>query len=217
MRDQIIDANNTKSVKSGGGVAKKGMIKGKLIKNVGLDPNNIEYSEIAITADDKAYKGLASSFAVKLFKKLDGVDLKFDNNTTLIKVYVYLKRDNLLYNKSFYKNKGSSDSSEFIKYDNYIVKDVREGIDKGVLDDDSFNLQKLKRALDVLSKSYYITYTINNYKNYFFCINEQEDNISDIMQILETNFSENQSYKNEVSEYMNKIEKNIRKSIRDDA
>jgi len=99
-------------------------------------------------------------------------------------------------------NKNSTDM-EVINHDDYIVKteDYRN--------DDNDLLKTLGSELNRLNKdSYYITYTINNYKNYFFYIKHGEENASAIKDLLDSNFS-TEGLDKTLRETMSKINKNI--------
>lgn len=160
MRDQNIVTNN---INSGGGYSGKNrVIKGSLLIDLGKESNKEFREDISISADYELYKGMDSSLSTQLSKNFKNISFKFNKNETLIKIYVIITDSNEVYHRGFYKNKNSTDI-EVINHDDYIVKT------EDYSNDDNDLLKTLGSELNRLNKdSYYITYTINNYKNYFF-------------------------------------------------
>jgi hypothetical protein len=197
MSDQNIATNNIK-----GGSGKNRVIKGSLLIDLGKESNKEFQEDISISADYELYKGMDSSLSTQLSKNFKNISFKFNKNETLIKIYVIITDRNEVYHRGFYKNKNSTDM-EIINHDDYIVKteDYRN--------DDNDLLKTLGSELNRLNKdSYYITYTINNYKNYFFYIKHGEENASAIKDLLDSNFS-TEGLDKTLRETMSKINKNI--------
>jgi hypothetical protein len=197
MSDQNIATNNIK-----GGSGKNRVIKGSLLIDLGKESNKEFQEDISISADYELYKGMDSSLSTQLSKNFKNISFKFNKNETLIKIYVIITDSNEVYHRGFYKNKNSTDM-EIINHDDYIVKteDYRN--------DDNDLLKTLGSELNRLNKdSYYITYTINNYKNYFFYIKHGEENVSAIKDLLDSNFS-TEGLDKTLRETMSKINKNI--------
>jgi hypothetical protein len=197
MSDQNIATNNIK-----GGSGKNRVIKGSLLIDLGKESNKEFQEDISISADYELYKGMDSSLSTQLSKNFKNISFKFNKNETLIKIYVIITDSNEVYHRGFYKNKNSTDM-EIINHDDYIVKteDYRN--------DDNDLLKTLGSELNRLNKdSYYITYTINNYKNYFFYIKHGEENASAIKDLLDSNFS-TEGLDKTLRETMSKINKNI--------
>jgi hypothetical protein len=197
MSDQNIATNNIK-----GGSGKNRVIKGSLLIDLGKESNKEFQEDISISADYELYKGMDSSLSTQLSKNFKNISFKFNKNETLIKIYVIITDSNEVYHRGFYKNKNSTDM-EVINHDDYIVKteDYRN--------DDNDLLKTLGSELNRLNKdSYYITYTINNYKNYFFYIKHGEENASAIKDLLDSNFS-TEGLDKTLRETMSKINKNI--------
>ena len=200
MSDQNIATNN---INGGGGYSGKNrVIKGSLLIDLGKESNKEFQEDISISADYELYKGMDSSLSTQLSKNFKNISFKFNKNETLIKIYVIITDSNEVYRRGFYKNKNSTDM-EIINHDDYIVKteDYRN--------DDNDLLKTLGSELNRLNKdSYYITYTINNYKNYFFYIKHGEENASAIKDLLDSNFS-TEGLDKTLRETMSKINKNI--------
>jgi hypothetical protein len=197
MSDQNIATNNIK-----GGSGKNRVIKGSLLIDLGKESNKEFQEDISISTDYELYKGMDSSLSTQLSKNFKNISFKFNKNETLIKIYVIITDSNEVYHRGFYKNKNSTDM-EIINHDDYIVKteDYRN--------DDNDLLKTLGSELNRLNKdSYYITYTINNYKNYFFYIKHGEENASAIKDLLDSNFS-TEGLDKTLRETMSKINKNI--------
>ena len=197
MSDQNIATNNIK-----GGSGKNRVIKGSLLIDLEKESNKEFQEDISISADYELYKGMDSSLSTQLSKNFKNISFKFNKNETLIKIYVIITDSNEVYHRGFYKNKNSTDM-EIINHDDYIVKteDYRN--------DDNDLLKTLGSELNRLNKdSYYITYTINNYKNYFFYIKHGEENVSAIKDLLDSNFS-TEGLDKTLRETMSKINKNI--------
>jgi len=197
MSDQNIATNNIK-----GGSGKNRVIKGSLLIDLGKESNKEFQEDISISADYELYKGMDSSLSTQMSKNFKNISFKFNKNETLIKIYVIITDSNEVYHRGFYKNKNSTDM-EIINHDDYIVKteDYRN--------DDNDLLKTLGSELNRLNKdSYYITYTINNYKNYFFYIKHGEENASAIKDLLDSNFS-TEGLDKTLRETMSKINKNI--------
>jgi len=197
MSDQNIATNNIK-----GGSGKNRVVKGSLLIDLGKESNKEFQEDISISADYELYKGMDSSLSTQLSKNFKNISFKFNKNKTLIKIYVIITDSNEVYHRGFYKNKNSTDM-EVINHDDYIVKteDYRN--------DDNDLLKTLGSELNRLNKdSYYITYTINNYKNYFFYIKHGEENASAIKDLLDSNFS-TEGLDKTLRETMSKINKNI--------
>jgi hypothetical protein len=197
MSDQNIAINNIK-----GGSGKNRVIKGSLLIDLGKESNKEFQEDISISADYELYKGMDSSLSTQMSKNFKNISFKFNKNETLIKIYVIITDSNEVYHRGFYKNKNSTDM-EIINHDDYIVKteDYRN--------DDNDLLKTLGSELNRLNKdSYYITYTINNYKNYFFYIKHGEENASAIKDLLDSNFS-TEGLDKTLRETMSKINKNI--------
>jgi hypothetical protein len=197
MSDQNIATNNIK-----GGSGKNRVIKGSLLIDLEKESNKEFQEDISISADYELYKGMDSSLSTQLSKNFKNISFKFNKNETLIKIYVIITDSNEVYHRGFYKNKNSTDM-EIINHDDYIVKteDYRN--------DDNDLLKTLGSELNRLNKdSYYITYTINNYKNYFFYIKQGEENVSAIKDLLDSNFS-TEGLDKTLRETMSKINKNI--------
>jgi hypothetical protein len=200
MRDQNIVTNN---INSGGGYSGKNrVIKGSLLIDLGKESNKEFREDISISADYELYKGMDSSLSTQLSKNFKNISFKFNKNETLIKIYVIITDSNEVYHRGFYKNKNSTDI-EVINHDDYIVKT------EDYSNDDNDLLKTLGSELNRLNKdSYYITYTINNYKNYFFYVKHGEENISAIKDLLDSNFS-TEGLDKTLRETMSKISKNI--------
>jgi len=200
MRDQNIVANN---INSGGGYSGKNrVIKGSLLIDLGKESNKEFREDISISADYELYKGMDSSLSTQLSKNFKNISFKFNKNETLIKIYVIITDSNEVYHRGFYKNKNSTDI-EVINHDDYIVKT------EDYSNDDNDLLKTLGSELNRLNKdSYYITYTINNYKNYFFYVKHGEENVSAIKDLLDSNFS-TEGLDKTLRETMSKISKNI--------
>ena len=200
MRDQNIVTNN---INSGGGYSGKNrVIKGSLLIDLGKESNKEFREDISISADYELYKGMDSSLSSQLSKNFKNISFKFNKNETLIKIYVIITDSNEVYHRGFYKNKNSTDI-EVINHDDYIVKT------EDYSNDDNDLLKTLGSELNRLNKdSYYITYTINNYKNYFFYVKHGEENVSAIKDILDSNFS-TEGLDKTLRETMSKISKNI--------
>lgn len=200
MRDQNIVTNNIKY--KGGSSSKNRIIKGSLLIDLGKESNWDFREDINISADYEIYKGTDSSLITHLSKNFKKINFKFNKNETLIKIYVIITDSNEIYHRGFYKNKNSTDI-EVIKHDDYIVKKEDYSDDENVL------LKTLGSELNRLNKdSYYITYTINNYKNYFFYIKHGEENVNAIKELLDNNFS-TEGLDKTLRETMSKINKNI--------
>jgi hypothetical protein len=200
MRDQNIVTNN---INSGGGYSGKNrVIKGSLLIDLGKESNKEFREDISISADYELYKGMDSSLSTQLSKNFKNISFKFNKNETLIKIYVIITDSNEVYHRGFYKNKNSTDI-EVINHDDYIVKT------EDYSNDDNDLLKTLGSELNRLNKdSYYITYTINNYKNYFFYVKHGEENVSAIKDLLDSNFS-TEGLDKTLRETMSKISKNI--------
>ena len=197
MSDQNIATNNIK-----GGSGKNRVIKGSLLIDLGKESNKEFQEDISISADYELYKGMDSSLSTQLSKNFKNISFKFNKNETLIKIYVIITDSNEVYHRGFYKNKNSTDI-EVINHDDYIVKT------EDYSNDDNDLLKTLGSELNRLNKdSYYITYTINNYKNYFFYIKHGEENASAIKDLLDSNFS-TEGLDKTLRETMSKINKNI--------
>lgn len=200
MRDQNIVTNNIKY--KGGSSSKNRIIKGSLLIDLGKESNGDFREDISISADYEIYKGTDSSLITHLSKNFKKINFKFNKNETLIKIYVIITDSNEIYHRGFYKNKNSTDI-EVIKHDDYIIKKEDYSDDENVL------LKTLGSELNRLNKdSYYITYTINNYKNYFFYIKHGEENVNAIKELLDNNFS-TEGLDKTLRETMSKINKNI--------
>lgn len=200
MRDQNIVTNN---INSGGGYSGKNrVIKGSLLIDLGKESNKEFREDISISADYELYKGMDSSLSTQLSKNFKNISFKFNKNETLIKIYVIITDSNEVYHRGFYKNKNSADIG-VINHDDYIVKT------EDYSNDDNDLLKTLGSELNRLNKdSYYITYTINNYKNYFFYVKHGEENVNTIKEILDNNFS-TEGLDKTLRETMSKINKNI--------
>ena len=200
MRDQNIVTNN---INSGGGYSGKNrVIKGSLLIDLGKESNKEFREDISISADYELYKGMDSYLSTQLSKNFKNISFKFNKNETLIKIYVIITDSNEVYHRGFYKNKNSTDI-EVINHDDYIVKT------EDYSNDDNDLLKTLGSELNRLNKdSYYITYTINNYKNYFFYVKHGEENVSAIKDLLDSNFS-TEGLDKTLRETMSKISKNI--------
>jgi hypothetical protein len=197
MSDQNIATNNIK-----GGSGKNRVIKGSLLIDLEKESNKEFQEDISISADYELYKGMDSSLSTQLSKNFKNISFKFNKNETLIKIYVIITDSNEVYHRGFYKNKNSTDM-EVINHDDYIVKT------EDYSNEDNNLLKTLGSELNRLNKdSYYITYTINNYKNYFFYIKHGEENVSAIKDLLDSNFS-TEGLDKTLRETMSKINKNI--------
>ena len=203
MRDQNIVTNN---INCGGGYSGKNrVIKWSLLIDLGKESNKEFREDISISADYELYKGMDSSLSTQLSKNFKNISFKFNKNETLIKIYVIITDSNEVYHRGFYKNKNSTDI-EVINHDDYIVKT------EDYSNDDNDLLKTLGSELNRLNKdSYYITYTINNYKNYFFYVKHGEENVSAIKDLLDSNFS-TEGLDKTLRETMSKISKNIIKN-----
>lgn len=193
--------------KKGGFLKKNIVIKGSLL----IDFKKEFKEDINISSDYELYKGMDSSLITKLSKNFKKINFKFNKNETLIKIYIYLTDDSELYHRGFYKNKADTDSG-VINYEDYILKQFS---DSKTIDDYTL-LKNIENELYRLNNdSYYITYTINNYKNYFFYINQGEENLSILKNILDQEFSTEVLDKT-LSDTMIKIKKNIIKLTTDE-
>lgn len=193
--------------KKGGFLKKNIVIKGSLL----IDLKKEFKEDINISSDYELYKGMDSSLITKLSKNFKKINFKFNKNETLIKIYIFLTDDGELYHRGFYKNKADTDSG-VINYEDYILKQFS---DSKTIDDYTL-LKNIENELYRLNNdSYYITYTINNYKNYFFYINQGEENLSILKNILDQEFSTEVLDKT-LSDTMIKIKKNIIKLTTDE-
>jgi hypothetical protein len=193
--------------KKGGFLKKNIVIKGSLL----IDFKKEFKEDINISSDYELYKGMDSSLITKLSKNFKKINFKFNKNETLIKIYIFLTDDSELYHRGFYKNKADTDSG-VINYEDYILKQFS---DSKTIDDYTL-LKNIEDELNRLNNdSYYITYTINNYKNYFFYINQGEENLSILKSILDQEFSTEVLDKT-LSDTMIKIKKNIIKLTTDE-
>lgn len=193
--------------KKGGFLKKNIVIKGSLL----IDLKKEFKEDINISSDYELYKGMDSSLITKLSKNFKKINFKFNKNETLIKIYIYLTDDSELYHRGFYKNKADTDSG-VINYEDYILKQFS---DSKTIDDYTL-LKNIENELYRLNNdSYYITYTINNYKNYFFYINQGEENLSILKSILDKEFSTEVLDKT-LYDTMIKIKKNIIKLTTDE-
>lgn len=193
--------------KKGGFLKKNIVIKGSLL----IDFKKEFKEDINISSDYELYKGMDSSLITKLSKNFKKINFKFNKNETLIKIYIFLTDDRELYHRGFYKNKADTDSG-VINYEDYILKQFS---DSKTIDDYTL-LKNIENELYRLNNdSYYITYTINNYKNYFFYINQGEENLSILKSILDKEFSTEVLDKT-LSDTMIKIKKNIIKLTTDE-
>lgn len=193
--------------KKGGFLKKNIVIKGSLL----IDFKKEFKEDINISSDYELYKGMDSSLITKLSKNFKKINFKFNKNETLIKIYIFLTDDRELYHRGFYKNKADTDSG-VINYEDYILKQFS---DSKTIDDYTL-LKNIENELYRLNNdSYYITYTINNYKNYFFYINQGEENLSILKSILDQEFSTEVLDKT-LSDTMIKIKKNIIKLTTDE-
>lgn len=193
--------------KKGGFLKKNIVIKGSLL----IDFKKEFKEDINISSDYELYKGMDSSLITKLSKNFKKINFKFNKNETLIKIYIFLTDDSELYHRGFYKNKADTDSG-VINYEDYILKQFS---DSKTIDDYTL-LKNIENELYRLNNdSYYITYTINNYKNYFFYINQGEENLSILKSILDQEFSTEVLDKT-LSDTMIKIKKNIIKLTTDE-
>lgn len=199
---------NVNNNKKGGFLKKNIVIKGSLLIDLEIDSKKELKEDIDISSDYELYKGMDSSLITKLSKNFKKINFKFNKNETLIKIYIFLTDNSELYHRGFYKNKTDTDTN-VINYEDYNIKQV------DYTTDDNVFLKNLEAELYKLNNdSYYITYTINNYKNYFFYINQGEENLSTLKDILDTNFSIEVLDKT-LSETMVKIKKNIIKVTSD--
>lgn len=193
--------------KKGGFLKKNIVIKGSLL----IDFKKEFKEDINISSDYELYKGMDSSLITKLSKNFKKINFKFNKNETLIKIYIFLTDDRELYHRGFYKNKADTDSG-VINYEDYILKQFS---DSKTIDDYTL-LKNIEDELNRLNNdSYYITYTINNYKNYFFYINQGEENLSILKSILDKEFSTEVLDKT-LYDTMIKIKKNIIKLTTDE-
>lgn len=193
--------------KKGGFLKKNIVIKGSLL----IDFKKEFKEDINISSDYELYKGMDSSLITKLSKNFKKINFKFNKNETLIKIYIFLTDDSELYHRGFYKNKADTDSG-VINYEDYILKQFS---DSKTIDDYTL-LKNIEDELNRLNNdSYYITYTINNYKNYFFYINQGEENLSILKSILDKEFSTEVLDKT-LYDTMIKIKKNIIKLTTDE-
>ena len=193
--------------KKGGFLKKNIVIKGSLL----IDFKKEFKEDINISSDYELYKGMDSSLITKLSKNFKKINFKFNKNETLIKIYIFLTDDRELYHRGFYKNKADTDSG-VINYEDYILKQFS---DSKTIDDYTL-LKNIENELYRLNNdSYYITYTINNYKNYFFYINQGEENLSILKSILDAEFSTEVLDKT-LYDTMIKIKKNIIKLTTDE-
>ncbi len=199
MGYQNIVANNIK----GGGFNsyKNTAINGKLTIDL-VDNKDIFYENISISTptDYDLYKENDNSLNIRLSKNFKNISFKFNNKETLIKIYVKINNIDKIYHRGFYKNTDIS-SNGIINYFDYTIKtDCNKEYDN--------ILEKLCSELNKLRESYYITYTINNYKNYFFYVNYGNENVSNIKTLLDSNFN-TEELDITLSNTMSKIKKNI--------
>jgi len=196
------DQYNTTGVTGGAYSNKTGYIKGVLIKTTtGADAINKRTVKTELNLQTNY--SIADSLAVELYNNFEDINFKFTKSVTLIKIYIIID-NNRVYSRGFYKDEDYNPNTKIIKRSDYVSKSAEDGYDDDITDDDENTFKKIKDYLKKIKEGCYITYTINNYKNYFIYINGNGNSNAVATDVFDT-FLSHDSYHDDLIKIMKSI------------